>query len=127
MKDGKQVPLRKYVYQPLDTWLARLFSRAGLEESLITQPRLPPGGIETDIWDAEAFRTFIGPDGKSYWDAPAHEYHLAFSLFINWFNPYGSRTSSRSASVGAIYMVCLNLPPMIRYHLENVYLAGIIP
>ncbi|KIJ10022.1 hypothetical protein PAXINDRAFT_62716, partial [Paxillus involutus ATCC 200175] len=82
-----------------------------------------------NIWDREALRSFKGPDGRPFLDVPfkTSELHLIFSLFINWFNPYGNKQAGKRASVGVIYMVCHNLLIHLRYSLENVYLIGIIP
>lgn len=46
---------------------------------------------------------------------------------VDGFNPGGNLHGGRSAGVTAIYMVCLNLPPPLRYKVENVYVVGIIP
>ncbi|KAH7917513.1 hypothetical protein BV22DRAFT_991467, partial [Leucogyrophana mollusca] len=123
----------------MKSWLGRLLSRPGLEHAIATTPaRRPqsfisrltslwmPGPIK-DIWDAEVFRTFKGPDGRLWLDAPDGEARLIFSLFIDWFNPYGNRQAGKSVAVGGIYMVYLNLPIHLRYRVENVYLVGIIP
>lgn len=121
-------PLRRFIYQPFKSWLARFLSRPGIEDVLITAPSNSPGErLEKDIWDAEAFTQFRGPDGKPYFEVSDNELRLVFSLFVDWFNPFGNRASSKSASVGAIYMVCLNLPLHLRYRMENIYLVGIIP
>lgn len=50
-----------------------------------------------------------------------------FSLNINGFNPFGRKQARKVASVGGIYLVCLNLPPDIHYNLENMCLVGVIP
>lgn len=46
---------------------------------------------------------------------------------MDGFNPYRNIQAGKKVSVGAIYMVCLNLPPEIRYRFENMYLVGVIP
>jgi Transposase family tnp2 len=130
-KDGTQIPLSRFSYQPLTSWLARLLLRPGLED-LMEQTTLslskPQPSRWTDIWHAVGFRNFMGPDKKkSFMPAPPGETRLVFSLFVDWFNPYGNKAAGKKASVGAIYMVCMNLPIALRYRIENVYLVGIIP
>ena len=55
------------------------------------------------------------------------EGRCAFSLHIDFFNPEGMTVRGASNSSGIISMACLNLPLDVRYKLENMYLAGIIP
>ena len=45
-------------------------------------------------------------------------------LNLDWFCPY---KHVKSVSVGAIYMVCVNLPRSERFKRKNVILVGIIP
>ncbi|KAH7918969.1 hypothetical protein BV22DRAFT_1051386 [Leucogyrophana mollusca] len=121
-------PLCRYMYQPLQSWLGRLLSRPGIEQSMCT--RL--GDVRPqmyDTWDGEVFRQFKGPDGKPYFQVSsgASELRLVFSMFIDWFSPWGSKKNGPHTSVGGIYMVCHNLPVHLRYRIENVYIAGIIP
>ncbi|KAH7917070.1 hypothetical protein BV22DRAFT_1027010, partial [Leucogyrophana mollusca] len=123
----------------MKAWLGRLLSRPGIEKA-ITQTtscrshsfisrltQLWHCGPIKDVWDAEVFRNFKGPDNRAWLDAPDGEARLIFSLFIDWFNPFGNRQAGKSVSVGGIYMVCMNLPVHLRYRVENVYLVGIIP
>lgn len=124
-------PLCRYIYQPMSSWIARFLSRPGVEQSLIKEPRPGPGGgspdIQKDVWDAEALSNFNGWDGLPFFKPPENEARLAFGLSVDWFNPYGGKIASCKASIGAIYMICMNLPPHLRYRIENVYLVGIIP
>jgi hypothetical protein len=48
-------------------------------------------------------------------------------MCFDGFNPYRMREAGKKVSSGAIYLVCLNLPPSIRYKVENICLVGIIP
>ncbi|KAI6036197.1 hypothetical protein BKA83DRAFT_118693, partial [Pisolithus microcarpus] len=105
---GKGVkPFRRFTYQPMKSWLGRLLSRPDLEKHLTSLlPTTPPPKMN-DIWDAEVFRSFKGPDGQPFFAGPDNELRLAFSLFIDWFNPHGRKRNAKTIS--------------------NVYLVGIIP
>ena len=46
---------------------------------------------------------------------------------MDGFNPFHAKEAGKKVSIGAIYMVCLNLPPFLRYRLENIFLVGVIP
>ncbi|KAI9069062.1 hypothetical protein FKP32DRAFT_1529652, partial [Trametes sanguinea] len=115
----------------MDSWVADLLQRpelARLARDAWKRTNARPGGRWIDIWDAPIMKQFLGPDGRTpFCSQPDGAVHLVFSLFVDWFNPYGNKKAGKSHSIGAIYLVCLNLPPDIRYRTENIYLAGIIP
>lgn len=81
-----------------------------------------------DIWDGHVLRNFLGPDGEPF---ISHRFNgegrYVFSLCMDGFNPFHNKEAGKKVSTGAIYMVCLNLPPGERYKIENMFLVGIIP
>ncbi|KAI5990328.1 hypothetical protein F5J12DRAFT_786546 [Pisolithus orientalis] len=113
---GDSVPHQTFNYQPLKSQLACPLSQPGIEQSMETTTAGHPDsfisqlvcpwkhGPVCDVWDGEAFQSFKGPDGKPWLDAVSGEARLVFSLFIDWFNPYGNQISGKAKSVGAIYM-----------------------
>lgn len=121
-------PIKLYSYQRMSAWLARLFARPELKDYMThAWDQKSDGEHWTDIWDTPALHEIKGPDGKSFSIQPPGSVYLVFSLFTDWFNPYGNKQAGKSHSTGAIYMICLNLPPELRFKLENIYLVGIIP
>lgn len=119
---------REFVYHGVKDWLARMYSRPEIEKHL-DRPYTPSNldGDVADIWDAPELRQFLGPDGQPFLNRPRNEGRVAFSLNEDGFNPYGNRTAGKKVSSGAIYLVCLNLPPSLRYEIENMCLVGVIP
>ena len=118
-------PRKIFAYQTMQSWLGRLYSRPRFEEYFDAAWDCAKPGV--DIWGADVLQSFLGPNGKRFSIRPPGHSHLVFSLFVDWFNPYGNKQAGKSYSSGAIYMICLNLPIHLRYQLENVYLVGVIP
>ena len=56
-----------------------------------------------DIYEGKVWKEFLYHNGTPFLLAPNN---FALSVNINWFNPYGRTLYS----VGAIYLVILNLP-----------------
>ncbi|KAJ8457610.1 hypothetical protein ONZ51_g11431 [Trametes cubensis] len=122
-------PIKPMPYRSFSSWLASLFSRPELEPILVDSwdRAAPQTSTWTDIFHSPMIRNFIGPLGQLFSKQPAGSCHLVFSLFIDWFNPFGNKKAGKSHSVGVIYLACLNLPPHLRFRPENIYLAAIIP
>lgn len=127
---GKQIafPVRKYLHQSMKHWLGRMLSHEEIERWLeARRQHTDPSAPMTDIFDGLALRYLIGPDGTPFLDHAGDELRLVFSLSADGFNPYQMKEAKHSVSSTAIYMVCLNLPPHLRYLPENMYLVGVVP
>lgn len=121
-------PARRFWYQPLGSWLARFLSRTDVTNALGTGMAQCSDSMR-DIWHGSAFKDFKGPDGKPFTEVQfaGSEIRLIFSMFVDWFNPFGTKQGGKHVSFGAIYLICNNLPIHLRYRIENVYIVGIIP
>lgn len=123
-------PIRSYSHQSLVSWLARMLLRPEIERYLDASQenaRSSPSSLVEDILQSQAILSFLGPDGLPFLRTCGTEGRYIFSLFVDWFNPRGNKHGGATYSVGVVFMVCLNLPPTLRYKRENVYLAGVIP
>ena len=123
-----EVPIKTFVCFDFKDWFAGLLSRPGYEDHMDSawRPKASEDGNMRDIFDGEYVRNFKGPDGKSF-SLGGEEGRYIFSLSVDFFNPYTNKQSGKKSSVGLISVVCLNLPPSMRYKPENMFLFGIIP
>jgi hypothetical protein len=137
---GKEVPVpvKPFVYFDFKDWQSGLLARPGIEDIMddawkkVDEPSSDPnqGGVMTDIFHGDLLRSFAGPkrgkNAKLFKDG-GEEGRYAYSLCIDFFNPYTNKQSGKKKSVGMIALVCLNLPPDLRYKPENMYLVGVVP
>ena len=125
---GRRVFAKEYFHQSLKVWLGKLLCRPGIE-GVIDRDVLAgdPSDPWTDIFFGDALRQFFGHDGSLFLPSRKSEGRYVFGLSVDAFNPFLNKQAGKKASVTAIYMVLLNLPPSSRYKTENMYLAGVIP
>ena len=122
-KDGKQHwhPRKKYCYRSVIDSLATLINRPGfLEKCEKWRNRDTACETLSDIYDGRIWHEFQTVDEKCFLSVPNN---FAFSLGCDWFKPF----KHLNDSIGAIYMIILNLPREERYKPENMILVGIIP
>ncbi|KAJ3566227.1 hypothetical protein NP233_g7126 [Leucocoprinus birnbaumii] len=123
--NGKSAPSREYLAQEFTNWLARLYSRPEIEEHLDRAGESSGAkGVMRDIWDAPVMKNFKDRDGTHFFSHPGR---LAFSLNMDGFNPFTNKQAGKKITTCGMYLVCLNLPPELRYRSENVFLVGLIP
>jgi hypothetical protein len=79
-----------------------------------------------DVWHGRVWQEFVDDDnGAGIFTQ--HSGNLVFSLYLDWFNAEEASNLGEHNSLGAITLVCLNLPPTQRYKVQNMFLFGIIP
>ncbi len=126
----RKIPLKVYTHHDLNSWLGRLFSRPNIEDMIDGRPHgsnLMHAEAVEDIWQSEVFLNLKDSSGQNFYPGPGSESRLIFSISVDSFNPFGNKTAKQIVSSTGIWLVLLNLPPMIRHLPENLYLAGIIP
>ncbi|KAF8582134.1 hypothetical protein K439DRAFT_1292185, partial [Ramaria rubella] len=107
-------------------WLSVFLSHPGMEEAMDGSWDTEPHANSIDIFDGDYVRNFKSPN-KQFFRLHGDEGHYVSALSVDWYNPYTNKVSGIVASVGAVSLTCLNLPLLLRYKWENMYLAGIIP
>ncbi|KAK0185404.1 hypothetical protein F5146DRAFT_904464, partial [Armillaria mellea] len=112
-------------------WLAGLLSCPGNEEKMdaswkgITDPAPK---ILMDIFHGSFLHSFLGPDGQHHFSVSSQrEGCYVFSMGFDYFNPLSNKQAEKKISIGALSLVCLNLPPSEWYKPENMFLVGVVP
>lgn len=119
---------REYFHQTLNIWLGKLLCRPGVEDLLDRDVFAEsPDGSQTDIFSGDVLRHFSASDGSTFLPSRPSEGRYIFGLCVDAFNPFLNKQAGKKASSTAVYMVLLNLPPSVRYKVENMYLAGVVP
>lgn len=122
--------LRKFHYQEFREWLGRMLCAPGMEEKLdrnVFDTGALPGEL-WDIWDGEVLSNFCGADGAHFIrDKRPGEGRYVFAISMDGFNPFFNKAAGKSYSAGAIVLVCLNLPPEIRYLRQNIFVFCVFP
>ena len=114
-------PYRKFCYKSIAESLAQLLSRTGFIERC-EHWRNRQGTVDEleDVYDGRVWNDFLNVQGRDFLSQP-HSFGLMMN--IDWFQPF----KHTNYSVGAIYMVIMNLPRAERFKPENVIICGIIP
>ncbi len=122
------IPARRFFYQNFNAWLGQMLCRPGMEDMMDRASSPSTGGVMEDIWDAPGLYDIPDADSTPFIRQRAdNEGHYVFSFNMDGFNPFQLKQGGRSASVMAMYMICLNLPREEWFKPENMFLAGIIP
>jgi hypothetical protein len=117
-------PIKRFSYWLLKDWLAQKLSLPGFEKLLDSslQKKNSLEGRMADVWDGSVWKSFIGPQNSNE-TFTSKSGHLVFSLYVDWFNPYGNKVGGKSLSLGAVELVYLNLPIDKWYKIENIYVS----
>ena len=108
----KVYPYLVYCYSSLVEPLSSLMSRSDFRNSLVFGLALGSSSCYTDIYEGKCFQALDGVPFLSV------KNNLALMMNVDWFQPY----DYEQYSVGAIYLLVMNLPRSERFKRENVML-----
>ncbi|KAG9016819.1 hypothetical protein FRB90_002069, partial [Tulasnella sp. 427] len=109
------------------SWWGRQLCRPGLEKEADLYPRqLEYQEISHDIWTSRRLRRLEFKDGETARSSDTTTGRYVFSFGVDWFGAHGGK-SGKAHSIGAVYLICQNLPPALRFREDNVCLVGLIP
>jgi len=111
------IPRRLYTTQSFDSWLRFFLSRdviiESLEETLrCTQVPFVFGTEMRDIQDSLAWRELMGPHPSAY--------HLRFSFYVDWFNPYTNKIAGEWWRGNSVYRLSFTHPFQLISRQERV-------
>lgn len=114
-------PIKVYCFKSIIDTLECYLLRPGFQEECERWRDRKSEDYLSDIYDGQVWKEFNVINGENFLKA---KNTYAFMINVDWFQPYKRRPDF---SVGAIYMVLLNLPREKRFLQENVFLVGVIP
>lgn len=127
------------VTQSFDHWLGSRLLRPGWEASIrnYSESMPPPigsgplleNGRMRDIWHGCGFadEELAGQGGVHFFPAQGKDLHLAFALGVDGFNPYTLKIAGVTASAHVYLLICLSLPPAMRYEPDNIFIYSVFP
>lgn len=114
-------PFQIYCYKSLTSSLTELLHRSDFfEQCEHWRNRRTKPNVFCDIYDGAIWNDFMEVDGLPFLSMP---YSFAFSLNVDWFQPF----KHTQHSIGVLYIAILNLPREVRFLAENIIIVGIIP
>lgn len=117
-----QVPRKIYPMNDVAETLASFLRRPGFENLIDHwKKRSLSKEILGDVYDGRVWKSFAACNGDSFFFHPRFA-SIGLALNVDWFQPYDT-----PYSIGAIYMIILNLPRNMRYLRENVIVVGLMP
>lgn len=114
---GTSKPKCVYAYRSIKTYLETFIKRPNfIQCANAWKSRSIKENMYSDIYDGNIWKRH-----NEY--LMSSNYNLMGLLNVDWFQPY----KHTPYSLGAIYLIILNLPREVRFREENVMILGIIP
>ncbi len=117
----KLVARKEYPYMSIVKTIEKFWKRPDFyEKCQAWRKRQVIQDLYTDVYDGQIWKDFQVVNGEPFLSSDSS---LGLMLNIDWFQPF----KHSQYSVGAVYLVVMNLPREHRFLRENLILAGIIP
>ena len=116
----KFVPQKIYLYRSIVHSLTDMVKRPGFLSKCEHWRDRPNVSDQQylDRYEGKVWKSLNSINGRKFLALPSN---LCLGMNVDWFNPYAPY------SVGAVYLVVLNLPREERFKFQNVILACMIP
>jgi len=115
LKNGKRrlYPFKVYCYNSIIKTLKSFISRPRfIRNCEMWRNRNVPNGFLADVFDGKVWQDFMYVEGQPFLALPQN---YTFMLNVDWFQPF----KHSLYSVGAIYMVIMNLPREQRFKVSS--------
>lgn len=113
-------PFKVYCKQSIKASLEKMLRRVGFKDLLHNGPVKSKSDTMHDVCDGKLYKEFKDNEGQLFFQ---DKRNIGFLLNIDWFNPF----ERSEYSLGAVYLVIVNLPRNVRFDWENVITLGLIP
>lgn len=123
LRTGRKMfyPFLTYCYLGLATSIKLLFNQSNFYELLISSHKcFHPSSTLKDVSNGKIWSDFQSYNEKPFLSDPLC---LALCMNVDFFQPY----KHVNYSVGAVYLIIMNLPRKERYKRENLLLIGLLP
>lgn len=116
-------PKKRYLMQDIKHWLARLYCREDLAQYLDKDHFYDDDESVGDILDSPLAQEFPGLNGKTPFVRGKGNVLLCINQ--DGFPAFDQSRSSKTYTVGGIYISCMRLPPALRNRYENMCMVGL--
>ncbi|MBW0562515.1 hypothetical protein O181_102230 [Austropuccinia psidii MF-1] len=117
-------PFSVFVTQDFSNWLKWFIPQS---KKSIEDWRLSITTTSNTIYDYQQLPAWDSLYPKCEQAKNSTTLQLAFSLFVDWFNPISNKTSGKQVSLGVLALNCLNLPPKSQWKEKNTFIYGLVP
>ncbi|MBW0463475.1 hypothetical protein O181_003190 [Austropuccinia psidii MF-1] len=117
-------PFSVFVTQDFSNWLKWFIPQS---KNSSEDWKLPITTTSNTIYDYQQSPAWVSFYPKCEQAKSSRKLQLAFSLFLDWFNPLSNKTAGTKVFLGVLALNCLNLPPTCQWKEKNTFIYGLVP